>query len=449
MAGWSTWALWGLTSSQQGYDAIAKQSTRFLGTGAGIATCGTDRSQRLTNLGVGAGSVVLLEGSPASARFDFSHPRTILFRVTADNNDTGNLFRHGSASPTRLMFSAANTIQCMVNNAVALSYTVTGLGAGAEELVIAWVSEANPDTTGASDAVLSWLYIWNTADGTFDKTRFTHATSTTKTQTAFFGAGDNAGTAVFSGTITGIQFENRLMSATEIAHDWVSALSSPGTSVQNDDQGLPISSSIGFAAQSAFHGPAAAWACDATRRMKRRLFSPLWNENMRIETEFTQGELDSATDPWIRGAPSANGWRMHLTFLRSYPVPPGATHLWVRVQIRTYVSSADAVPLGCLFYSMNKNPSDEGGEALVPYSVQEKVTRDDAATEGSYVIKAKVPISKDADGFTWLALAFNIDPDDESTNDNRERVRVRSVHAVPVTVDEQGGLGFGDGGMGS
>jgi hypothetical protein len=442
MPGWATWALWGLVSYQQGYDAIAKQSTRYLGTGAAIATCNTDRSQRLTNLGVGAGSVVLLEASPASARFDFSHPRTILFRVTADNNDTGNLFRHGSVSPTRFMFSAANTIQCMVNNSVALSYTVTGLGASAEELVLAWASEANPDTTGASNAVLSWLYIWNTADGTFDKVSFTHETSTTKTQTAFFGAGDNAGVAVFSGTITGIQFENRVMSPTEIAHDWISALTPPGTQTQSEDQGLPVSSSVGFAGSSHFHGPAAAWAADATRRMFRRLMSPLWNECMRISTQLSQAELDATDDPWIRGAPADSDWRMHLAHLRAYPVPPGATHLWVRVQLRSYVTSSTAVPLGVRMYSLNRNPASVG--ALTSYYAEEIVTRDDAAVEGSYVLKMRLPIAKDEDDFTWLALAFNVDPNDESTNDSRERVNVQAVHVVPIFCDEQGGLGFGE-----
>ena len=58
---------------QQGYDSQAKQSTRYLARGAGITACNVDASQYLTNLTAGTGCV--LEGSPASARFDFSHPK--------------------------------------------------------------------------------------------------------------------------------------------------------------------------------------------------------------------------------------------------------------------------------------------------------------------------------------------------------------------------------------
>jgi hypothetical protein len=418
-----------------------KQSTRYLAVGANIATCNDDIGQYGTDLGLGTGSVVLLEASTASARFDFGSPRTMLFRVEANNTDTGTLYRHGAASPDRLLFSAANTIAVVVNNSTVLTYTVTGLTAARKRLIIAWCSEDNDDTTGAANAVQSWLLVWNVDDGTFDSTRFTHALSSAKAQTIFFGAADNAGVAVFSGTITAIHFESRRASATEIAHDWVSPLTPPTTETKNDHQGLPVASTIGFAAQSAFHGPAAAWACDATRRLRLRLLSPLWNEPMRISTEFTQSELYSATDPWIRGAPDSNTWRLHLTYLRAYPVPPWATHLWVRVQFRSYLSSGTAVyPTGVRLYSMSRNPSG-AGPALVHYHVGETIKRIDTG-EGSYVIKAKVPIAANDDGWTYLAVGLAVDPDDESgANPSLVRMRVQAVHAVPNAIDNTGGLG--------
>lgn len=422
-----------------------KQSTRFRGIGASIAACFEDLGQYDTDLSIGGTAQHLFEASPASARFDVGGGvRTILFRLEANDTDTGNLYRHGAADPDRLRFSAANTIQAVVNNSTVLTYTVTGLTAVRKQMVIAWVTQPNDDTTGASDAMLSHLLVWNVTDGTFDQVAFEHAASTTKAQTIFFGAADNTPTLVFTGTITGIHFEGRRASATEIAHDWIANLATPSTETENDHQGLPPSTDIALDAQNYFHGPLAAWCTDVTRRLRYRLLSSLWNECMRISTELTQAELASATDPWIRGAPDSNTWRMHFTFLRSYPVPPWATHLWVRVQLRSYVAAGAPVPLGVRLYSFNKNPSIPGGEALVPYHAQEIVTRDDAG-EGSYVLRKRVPISKDAQGWTWLAVALAVDPLAASANDSNARVRVQAVHASPTVYDELGDAGFGGG----
>lgn len=451
MPGWSTWALWGLASYQQGYDGLAKQDTLYLASdnGGGIADLAIDRSQYDDDQT--AAATWTFEAAPAS-RFNLSDQWCFEFDFDADNADTGRFFQYDcatAASDLSLRITAGGSISIIINNAVAATtLTLPGVSGSDQQFVVQWSAMPNPDTTGAADALLHQLAAWNLDTGAFDKVMLTTVVRPTQTGAMAIWAGTTAGTNPFTGTPHGVRMGQRFHSVTETAADLVDTFVAPGTTTDTDDQGLPVSSSIGFAGRSYFHGPAAAWACDATRRMEHRLLSPLWNEAMRINTEFTQGELDSSSDEWIRGAPASDDWRMHLTFLRCYPVPPGATHLWVEIQLRSYVSSGDTVPLGVRLYSFSKNPSDADGPPLVAYFAEEIVTRDDTG-EGSYVLMTKLPIALDADGFTWLALAFDVDPNDESTNDNRERVRVQAVHVVPVVSLTQGGLGFGQGGMGS
>lgn len=432
-------------------DGRAKQSTRFLGVGASITACLTDLSQRDLDLSVGASC--LLEASPASARFDFSHPRTIGFVITANSTDTGTLFRHGAASPTRFAFNAGASLRATVNNVTAGTLAITGLDATRDTLVVAWTSRDNPDLTGIADAVESTIHCWNITNGTYERTTFTHAASTTKTQTAFFGAADNASTLVYSGAILGIWFENREQSATEIACDWVETRTAPLTETDAEDghQGIPVISSVAYGATSQVHGPLAQHVCDATRRLYRRTLSPLWNESLRIRTDWTASALTTA-DPWIRGAPDDSDWRMHLTFLRGYPVPPTANRLFVRVHLRCWSTSGAAVPVGVRLYSMNRPPGilglaqdDQPSEPFAKFFTETSITRDDDSSNGTWELRATIPIARGQvgahEGWTYLAVAMQI-----PSASTRGRVRVSGVHVVPLFVDQAGGLGLGEAG---
>lgn len=429
-------------------EPAAKQSTRYVARGAIITACNVDRSQRATNMSAGTGCVF----EAASSRFNYSHPRTIYVRCQANNTDTEILWTHGSGGTLeRIRFSAANTLIIQVAGVTVQTYTFTALGASREDLVIAWVSEANPDTTGASDAVLSHLYIWNVTDGTFDKVAFTHVTKALVSATALFGAGTTAGVQAFSGVISMVGYENRAMSATEIAVTLgLETRTAPSSSAARvSHQGVPPVSSLLIGAAGYKHGPLAAMAVDTTRRMYCRLLSPLWNERMRVATDWTDALLDSATDPWIRGAPDANAWRMHLTYKRAYPVPDNATHLWVRVHLRTWTTSGEAVPLGARLYSMNRPPGWPGEEPFAKYFEQAIVTRDDDSSDGAYELEAVVTLARGTAGdwkdWTVLALALQVDPNAASGNDANARVNVRAVHVVPLFRDQQGGLGFSPG----
>jgi hypothetical protein len=449
---WSAWpTLWSSDSYFQGYDAQAKQSTRFLARGASITACTTDASQRLTNVTAGTGCV--LEASPASARFDFSHPRSIGLVITANNTDTGSLFRHGAASPTRFEMSAASTLRITVNNVAIGTLALTGLDGVRDTLVVAWTSRANPDTTAAANAVESTIHAWNVTNSTYERATYLHETSTTKTQTAFFGAADNASTLIYSGAISTIWFENREQSAAEIANDWVAARTPPSTTIDPGHQGHPPQADT-FDAQNYHHGPSALWAAVATRGLVRRTLSPLWNEVLNTVPDWTDALLVAA-DPMIRGAPDSDDWRMHLGWRHTVPVPHTCNYVWARVHVRSWTTSGAAVPIGVRLYSFSRppgaplDPGDLGAaDPLVTYYGEATITRDDDASEGEYTTIGLIPIARGRAGAyadtTTLAIAVNVDPASASANDANARINVKAAHVVPCFRDEPGGLPFGE-----
>lgn len=428
-------------SYEQGYNARAKASTRLYVTGASITACTADLSQYGQNLT--AGTSCVFQASPGSARLDFSHPRTIGAVITANSTDTGTIFRHGSASPTRFAFNAAASLRATVNNTTAGTLAITGLDGTRDTLVVAWTSRANPDTTGASDAVSSTLHCFNVTNGTYQSTTFVHAVSTTKTQTAFFGAADNASTAVFSGGITSIWFENREQSWVEIEADWVSTYTPPSSDYTVELQGLPPQADT-IDAANYHHGPAALWAVDATARLQRRTLSAFANDRCRVALTWQASTL---TGPFVRRVPGDAAWRMPLGHLHVAQVPDVCNAIAAHVHVRSWTTSGAAVPVGLRVYSMSRPPSVPGSGPLEQFFAEQVITRDDDASSGSLTVFDPLPIARGRGalrrGKTYLALAIAIDPYGASANDANARVTINGMHCVPGFIDPAGGGQFG------
>lgn len=427
---------------------IAKQPTRFLGYGADATACATDQSQRATNLTASGG--YLFEASPASARFDIAY-RTMGFRLMVNDSDTGVLYRHGAASPDRLEFSAASTLRVTVNNSVVQTYSVVGLIASRQQVVVAWATQPNPDGTGAGDAALSTLMVW--VGTTFDQVSFTHAASSTKTQTIILGGSTHPAGTPFSGVVNAIWFENGRndlrASATEIAADWVADVAAVTSSAHavTDLQGLPPEQGV-IDGESSWQGPAHVWCADATRRMERRTLQWLVNERLRIVPAWTATTL-TATDDFIRGAPGDSADRMSIAWLHVAPVPDNCNRIWARVHLRSYVSSGAAVPVRVRLYSFSKPPGSlgllgggGGSDPMVSYFCGLTVLEGYAA--GRYAVLGSCPIARGSSGIrfgkTYLALAIAVDPLGESANDSAARVEIGAIHVVPYY--REGGQGL-------
>jgi hypothetical protein len=425
------------TSDVAAPTGIAKQSTRYLAIGASVTACIDDLSQYDTDMTAGTRSAY----ENASTRFNYSHPRTILVRCQANNTDTLNLWRHGTGGNLELLrFSAANTLQIWTNNTLRLSMTISpGLPASRANLVIAWVCETNPDSTGAADRVRSTLMWWNVDTGDFDAESVTHPVKSLQSTQAVWGAGDDIGTNAFTGVITGVLYENRRMSATEIAADWVADLSTvlSAAEPETDHQGIPPSSGI-LDAESSWHGPAVVWACDATRRMERRTLDALENERQIVVPSWSLSSLTSA-NAFFRGAPGESDDRMSIAWLEPAPVPDTCNRIWARVHVRSYVASGEPVPVRIRLYSFSRPPGALGlgggdGAALEQYFCDAIILRNDGAV-GSYVVLGSMPIARGSggirEGMTYLALAIAIDPNNESSNDSAARVEINAIQAVP------------------
>lgn len=436
-------------SYEQGFNALAKASTRYLATGASITACNVDLSQYATNLSIFSTTNLF---QAAATRFDFSHPRTIGFRVEMSTTTTGTLFRHGAGSPTRLDIAVAGTLRAVVNNAAVgtLVLADAGFNTTARDGVVAWTSRANPDTTGAGNAVESTLHVWRpAATPGYTKSVFTHAVSTAKSQTAIFGASDNLGASVWSGTITGIWFENREQSMPEIEADWVTTYTPPTSTFSVEGQGIPPQADTLDLANH-YHGPAAVWAADATARMQQRTLSAFCNDVCRVRPAWQTTTLNG---PFVRRASGNLPWRMPLGHLRVYAVPDTCNALAVKAHVRSWTTSGAAVPVGLRVYSMSRPPGaiglglGGGGDPFVQFFDEVIVTRDDDASGGAWTEFDPIPIARGKSGMrrgkTYVAIALAIDPYAASANDANARVQINAVHVVPGFLDPAGGGQFG------
>jgi hypothetical protein len=435
----------------QGRDDQAKQSTRYLARGASAVACNTDLSQRFLNLSTNVSYCF----EATTTRFNYSHPRTMGFRLSMDNTHSGLLWRHGAGANTETFgFSAANTLRIQVANAVIWTQALSILTGSTHTVVVTWRSRANPDAAGAGDAVLSRVDVWNVTAGTHEAFDVpAHVTKALSSATAVLGANTHPAGTPFSGTMTAFWFENRYQSAAEIANDWVSARSQPSSDVVNVDQGLPPTAEL-FDAANHRDGPSKLWAAHATRGLTRRTLSPFVNEVLRVQPTWTHSALTTA-DPFIRGAPDDGTWRMHLSWRRTVPVPHTCTHAWVRLHLRSWTSSGAAVPIGVRIYSMSRllgmplPPADQGApDPLTSYYLQSVVTRDDDASAGEYTVLGLLPLARGRtgimDGKTCFVPALKVDPAAASANDANARIMLRAMHIVPAFVQADGGVPWGE-----
>lgn len=409
---------------QSDSEAASKQSTFYLGKSAsGLwSELATDLSHYFDNFTAGAGNAS--EDIPGSQRFNVSDPRTIGAVVEIDNADSGSIFQHSTGS-TLLRFdvSPAGTLRATSNNTVVGSLTIPGLSGSASQYVLAWASRANPLTTGAGDAVQSWLYAIDVAGGEVARAEFFHAVKNPGLLATSRWGG-------LSGTFTGVWFAGACQSLTEIARDWgVTSETAPSTDCDLDLPPLPFTLAMGLGDESQIYGPVPQWAAVHVKHAMRRTWSPLANKVF-----LSQPTLQSTTgvsSAAYRFAPGSTAYRMNRGWIHPAPVPPGVTHAWVRLNVRSWVTSGDPVPLGVRVYSMSKLPDKPGG-ALVVRQVGEVITRDDTSSgDGGWDINAIVELAVGDDGWTYLCPAFAINPGGDPEDGGNARAQIRALHVVP------------------
>lgn len=411
-----------------------------------LSELATDLSGHMSSITVGTSSVY----SSVSSRFDISGERTIAF-VVGEPAD-GYLWHHGTgASEEWIRFSGGN-LQIAINGASILTEAVTDPAAG-ERMIVALTTHANPDTTGASDAMFSDVLLIYGTSGTVVRWRRMHPAVTTGSGTnAVFFAADSSGTTPYDGDRFAVLFARRWHTATELWRDFIAANHDQVSGTDDIDvtePPLPVDHATGFGGSDEFYGPQSAYAAMVTRNVALRTMSPLVNVRMR-------GELTtaSATGPAFRILPDGVHTGM-VGWLWCAPVPPGCTHVVARVMATLSVTSGSPVPTSVAVFSMSRVPGAIANSGFAPAAQPQQLdwrmaSRKYTADGLLFAIDRYLQVARDSSGRSFFAVGFAFDPDGESSNDANARITIHAVQLRPVswrnalpTIPHASGLALG------
>lgn len=436
---------------------------RFYGVGTTYALLAGDDSQFEDDM--------LSDANAAyenSARFNHGQPRTMLFEFAAlATSDSGTLWRHGTGGNTEALQMAATsggnpaTLSVIVNNATQFTWDLPNtLGS----CYVAWVTEPNPDPdAGASDAALSWLYLYSATSGDAHRVQFAHPTKNSEATTAYVGSSSSGGVNAMTEQIRTFGFWSRLLSMTELAETHWDTTSPPTTIAGTERQGLPVAPAT-IDAQNEMHGPAAQAAASALGHARWRCMGALLNERFRhVETiDYDTGNSNAHAGNAI----GSGDYVWSLGWFRVYPVSPTANAVFVRVHARIWctVGGRDGA-WGLRVYVMNRRPVI--GQVLLPPGAEppgplesrsatvELLDDNSSGTDpGRWRIEATVPIVRGDSGIArdkvYVALAWAIDPGDDypasggEVNEQDLRLEVKAAHVVQL-FDATVGQPFGGG----
>jgi hypothetical protein len=428
----------------QGSQTGAKEDTVAL---ALSSTPQTDLSQFATNLTAQGGGAY----ETNSARAHLDDERTFMLRYTlaAGPESNKNLLVVHDATPTAVPYgfnlNGSSKLELYIN------FTVVWTSASAlsaNDYTFVGAIRANPETTGASDAYITEITVYDHTSGTWAiQESVTHA-ATVGSDSYTLSVGGRWDGAAWQNGVTNTVEKWRLSSSyhprTEIAEDWVAARTAYSAGI---DDGIveplgPLPSSSGIGNDGLFVGRhPVGYAAAHAKATRRRSWSPVVNEC--YASPVAHSNAYSAAENWYRDAPGSTTYKMSLEWLRWVPIPPGATHIWTRVQVRSYVTTSTAVPLGIRVYAMNRPPdlTHIGGHnapALQYAWAGEVESRDDTSTGvGEWMIEQgiKLPILSEPipgwQGTCHLCIAYAVDPAGASGNDANARMQVLAWHAMP------------------
>lgn len=428
----------------QGQQANAKDDTLYYAVdgGGGFADLATDLSQHAANQT--NGGTWTYEASPAT-RFNVTSRWTIEARCSMSSSTTGWFFSYGSSS-NRIVLALSGTgiLRAQFNATVLGSLTLPGIGAGAEQFVVAWATEPNPATTSSSNALRSELRAWNLSDGTYAQSVFTHADRASSTSAATCWASSTGGANNFSGTAIAIRISaGRFRTASETRQDFVGSYGAPTiTSAARVE--FPIvdpACELGAAGQLA--GPVLAHGAASVRSMQLRTLGPIVNEVFPNRTLFVgSATLGGFTaTQYALPDPIDADYTLLGIFLFYRPVPRFVDRLRVRVHAQQYrVFGATADRLHFRLYSMSRPHSptrdvvDQNQDVRVRWT-EGTIAADhgSGAAAGEWVDCGLTEIARNSADCTWLALAVRVE--DLSGSPDNTRFVVGAVTVEPCVLE--------------
>ena len=407
-------------------EGLSKASTVFYGASAlgSWATLAVDRGQYFQDLIV-SGSTAY-EDWPASARVNFGFPRTIGAVVEIDDTASGAIYTHGAgAFELRLDVSGGNLRAWNAGAVVGtLALPLTGTPA---TYVLAWVTRANVRATSFADVSQSWLLCYDVAADSLTRAGLFHAVKAHTNDRATWGG-------ITPATVQVLWLAAAAQSASEILRDLgYYAPTPPASSAELEPPPLPVHQIPSAWNENAWYGPLPLWAAVHGRHAMRRHWSTLVSTVYAGEGEDVLRDGTGEGSSMYRLVPGSLGYRMGLHWLAPAPVPPGATHAWVRVHVASWVDAGLPVPFGVMVVSMNRRPDEPDAGPLVLRQRTSVIVANDEG--GDWYVLGSVELAVGDDGWTYLCLAFQFDPANASANDGNAAASFQALHAVTCVVE--------------
>ncbi len=414
---------------------------RFYGEGASYAAIAADLSQFEDDVLSDADAIF-----ESSARFNHQTPRTLLFRFPAlASTDDGALWRHGTGANTEVLRlrDGGGGLEVLVNNTTVHEYPITEGTLGL--LWLAWVSEPNPDPdAGASDAVLSWLFLHSESGGWSERSRFTHAAKASELTTAYVGSTSSGGVNALTEPVNLFGFWSRVVSFTELALMHWAARAAVTTVAGTERQPFPLQSGT-TDTQSEVHGAAAQSAAAALSHTRWRCMGALTNQRFQVVPTVTNSTGDG--DPKTRAALGTGSYVWPLGWSGAYPVSPTANAVFLRVHARIWatIPGLNTGHWGLRVYVLNRRPvigqslGVDPPEALEYRYAEVELADDNSDSDdpGRWRFDVVLPIVRGTSGVSrdrvYIAIAYAVDPTETNLVDDDDlRLEVKACHVVQL-----------------
>lgn len=435
----------------RGAQAGAKEDTRFLA----LTTLTTDLSQYGTNLTATTGGGY----ETNSARTNNAASWEVYVRcvLTAAESDKVLIGVHNVAI-TSVTFAIRTTVggafSLLAGAAPADLWVGPTVPAG--DISIAWSMRPNPDTTGAGNAKISEVVIYDHTAGAYVAIeQFTHAALPAAGTNTFSVGGVWNGAALVKKPATAptkARYSACHHSSVEFAQDWVAARTAyAGTLDDCPLEPVPVTKASGIGDSGYFVGRHnVGYAAAHARAIQRRSWSSLTND-VFVDVDTMLATPGPAN--WTLPDFGSGTYSLMLPWLRWVSVPSGCTHAWMRVQVKSWVTSGSAVPIGVRGYAFNRPPAiGQIGQKPAPEfasffrggTISANHTSTGTGTWIDLGLVALPVFSADVSGWkdtVHLCLAYAIDPASASGNDANARLQINAWHARPVYKWTPGGVG--------
>jgi hypothetical protein len=386
--------------------------------------------------------------------------------VDINSLSTGALVDHSfgvGAMCYRVSVTAGGVVEFANTSGTLASVTTPSVAVASRSCVVAWSTEPNPLTTGASDALRSDFYVYNTFFSELAYVTATHPVAAAHASSTFTVGGVFTGgvlTLAYTPPIDAVRVSCRFHTGPETRLHFLDlpASAPSNTGLAAVQQAVPP---VEMFAPGQIIGPQyqhAAASMQPTRN-RHRLLSPVWQWIQLNHADgapaFTDDMRNGISPKWVLDlddpgfvAEAGPGWQTPICWLARVQVPRHVEHLLVRVQWATWeldpIDPSNKVELQFHCADGPPRPVKDGNGFIPQFNVTSYQTIerqvDDVSMSGlgANQVFDFVKVERDADGYSWVWLAGRTD---EGSGVGGMGYQVRSCVATPIVLgDGYGGL---------